>query len=74
MMERCKDCMYYWKGFCYRRGCKCHHFENVCDEFRYRDCCCDHFGAVFYNPYNKVIQCHVCGEVHDWLGKEELRK
>ena len=25
------------------------------------DACCNR--AVFYNPYNEVIQCHVCGHV-----------
>ncbi len=24
---------------------------------------CNHGYAVKYNPYNKVVQCHVCGQV-----------
>lgn len=35
---------------------------------------CSHFEAVKWNPYNGVVQCHVCGHVYvpsehegDWL-------
>ena len=71
-MSRCYECMYYYVNVCYRRNYKCHPLENICDDMRYKDCSNNHFGTVQYNPFNKVIQCHVCGLVHDWLGKEEL--
>lgn len=25
---------------------------------------CDHFEDVYWNPYNRVVQCHHCGKVY----------
>jgi hypothetical protein len=36
-------------------------------KIKVKETCCGVPDAVFYNPYNKVVQCHRCGAI--WIPK-----